>query len=154
MFSQLYSSRSWLECIFIIWNFLTWPKWKIPDVTLHDLWHFYCKKKTDLWCLHDCGLLSLTVGSVLDDAMLNANQIYLLLLDICVSTNALEWWHDRLYTLEHFINSCIHSNTASHSALFYKMLSKEKKTTSLLTDYSVSGLSAKNPHLVRICLTT
>lgn len=32
----------------------------------------------------------LTVGSVLDDAMLNANQIYLLLLDICVSTNALE----------------------------------------------------------------
>lgn len=113
------------------------------------------KKRTNLWCPHDCGLLSLRVGSVLNDVLLNANQIYLLWLDICVSTNAFEWWHDRLYTLEHFINSCIHSNAASHSVLLYKsVVQGEKNNTALLTDYCLSGLSTKHCHLVRVCLSS
>lgn len=157
MLTQLYASRSWLEWIFITWHFLTT---QVKNTRCYSSWFVMLllqegKKRTDLWCLHDCGLLSLTVGSVLNDALLNANQIYLLWLDICVSTNDLEWWRDRLYTLEHFINSCIHSNTASRSVLLYKsVVQGEKTNTALLTDCSVSGLSTKNWDLVRVCLSS
>lgn len=47
-------------------------------------------KRTDLWCSHDCGLLSLTVESVVTDALLNANQIYLLV--HCITNRLLGKW--------------------------------------------------------------